>query len=133
MTDLSNFVPKTDTVEVILKNPRDGSPILKEDGTEMSITVYGSHTQQYRDAIHAQSDARMERAAKTKNGDMKLKSKDIETFSIELAASITESWDIVLEGKTPPIKDAKKIYTTFPWLRAQVLESADDFEGFTKA
>ena len=132
MTDLMNFKPKTDTTEVILKHPTTGEAILKDDGTEMSITVYGSHTRQYKDAIHSQSDARMERAAKEKNGNLKLKSKDIETFSIDLAVAVTKSWDIVLGGKTPPLKEAKNIYMDFPWIRAQVLEAVDSFEVFTK-
>lgn len=132
MTDLMNFKPKTDTVEMILKNPKTGEAILKEDGTEMSITVYGSHTRQYKDAIHSQSDARMERAAKAKDGNLKLKSKDIETFSIDLAVAITAEWDIVLGGKTPPLKEAKNIYDQFPWIRSQVLEAVDDFENFMK-
>ena len=132
MSDLLDFKPKTDLVDVIIKHPTTGEPIAKDDGTEMTITVYGSHTRQYKDAIHSQSDARMERAAKEKNGNLKLKSKDIETFSIDLAVAVTKSWDIVLGGKTPPVKEAKNVYEDFPWIRSQVLEAVDSFESFMK-
>jgi hypothetical protein len=130
MTDLLDLKPKRETTQVLLKHPLTGEHILKEDGTEMSIEVYGSHTRQYKDAIHDQSDARLERASKAKDNTLRVSSRDVEKFSIELAAKLTASWDIVLGGKVPPVKDAEKVYDEFSWIRAQVLDAVEDFEAF---
>jgi hypothetical protein len=130
MTDLLDLKPKKDTIEVFVKHPVTGETILKEDGTEMTISVYGTHTRQYKDAIHDQSDTRIEKASKSKDANIRISSRDVEAFSIELAARITADWDIVLGGKKPPLEDAKKVYEDFPWLRAQVMEAIEDFEAF---
>jgi hypothetical protein len=132
MTDLLDFKPKKDTIEVILRNPMNGEPILKDDGTEMTITVYGSHSRVYRDAIHEQSDARIEKASKSKDATLRLRSKEVEELSNSLAAKITHSWDIVLGDEVPPVSRAEEIYSDFPWIRSQIFDAVDDLNAFLK-
>lgn len=131
--DLLDLKPKSDTIEVILNHPATLEPILKADGTEMSITVYAPHSKVYKDALHEQTNRRLQKAQKTKKFSMT--SEEVEQSSLEVLARITKEWDIVLGGKTPKldIQSATELYRDYPWIKDQVEEAVNDNASFLKA
>jgi hypothetical protein len=131
--DLLDFKPKSDTIEVILNHPATLEPILKADGTEMSITVYAPHSKVYKDALHEQTNRRLQKAQKTKKFSMT--SEEVEQSSLEVLARVTKEWDIVLGGKTPKldIQSATELYRDYPWIKDQVEEAVNDNASFLKA
>ena len=127
--DLKSLTPSKDTIEVIIKDPRDmEKPFLNDDGTEMTIEVYAPHTKQYKQAIYAQASVRM----KMDKDDLDFEALD--NASVELLAGITKSWDITYDGKKPKMdtKKAKEVYSEIFWLKAQVEEALNTFEVFTQ-
>jgi hypothetical protein len=131
--DLLDLKPKSDTIEVILNHPATLEPILKADGTEMSITVYAPHSKVYKDALHEQTNRRLQKAQKTKKFSMT--SEEVEQSSLEVLARVTKEWDIVLGGKTPKldIQSATELYRDYPWIKDQVEEAVNDNASFLKA
>jgi hypothetical protein len=132
MADLSSFKPNTDVIEVILTEP-DGDPILKDDGKEMSITVYSPFSKEFKEVQYEQTDKRLNKASK--NRKIVLTAKEIDEASIELLSHVTKSWDIQLSDKCPKltIDAAYDLYSTYPWIKEQVEEAINSASSFTKA
>jgi len=127
--DLKSLTPTKDTIEIIIKDPRDlDKAFLNDDGTEMTIEVYAPHTKAYKQAIYKQASVRM------KMGKDEIDFEALDTASVELLASVTKSWDITYDGKKPKltVDKAKEIYSEIFWLKAQVEEAINTFEVFTK-
>jgi|NOAtaT_7_FD_contig_21_10434865_length_601_multi_5_in_0_out_0_2 hypothetical protein len=131
--DLLDLKPKSETIEVILTHPVSLEPICKEDGTEMSITVYAPHSKVYKEALHEQTNRRIQKAQKTKK--FTLTSEDAEQSSLEVLARVTKEWDIVVGGKTPKMdfQTAMDLYREYPWIKEQIEEAINDTASFLKA
>jgi hypothetical protein len=131
--DLLDLKPKTDTIEVILNHPVTLEPIVKADGTEMSITVYAPHSKVYKEALHEQTNRRLLKAQKSKKFTMT--SEEAEQSALEVLARVTKEWDIVLGGKTPKLdfQSAVDLYKEYPWIKDQVEEALNDNASFLKA
>jgi hypothetical protein len=131
--DLLDLKPKTDTIEVILNHPVTLEPIVKADGTEMSITVYAPHSKVYKEALHEQTNRRLVKAQKSKKFTMT--SEEAEQSALEVLARVTKEWDIVLGGKTPKLdfQSAVDLYKEYPWIKDQVEEALNDNASFLKA
>jgi hypothetical protein len=99
----------------------------------MSITVYAPHSKVYKDALHEQTNRRLQKAQKTKKFSMT--SEEVEQSSLEVLARVTKEWDIVLGGKTPKldIQSATELYRDYPWIKDQVEEAVNDNASFLKA
>lgn len=132
MADLLNLIPTDDTVVVIIKHPVTEEPLLKDDGKEMTITVYAPHSEVYKAAVHEQTNKRLQKAAKTKKTS--ITAEDIEAASLELLVKTTKDWNIQLSGKSPKFsdKEARDVYNKLPWLKVQVIEAQEDFSAFLK-
>jgi len=127
--DLKDLTPSKDTIEVIIKDPRDTSKaFLNDDGSEMSVELYAPHTKEYKQAIYAQASVRM----KMDKDDIDFEALD--KASVELLASVTKSWDITFNGKKPKLtkEKAEEVYSTVFWLKPQIEEAINTFEVFTK-
>lgn len=132
--DLLDFKPTTDTVEVILKHPGNGE-ILTHDkpNKPMTITVYLPHSRVYKDALHEQTNKRIQKAQKKKG--MSFTAEDVEMASLELQAKATKDWDITLGKEKIKFSVAKaiEVYSDFPWIVAQIDEAVEEATSFTKA
>lgn len=131
--DLKDLKPKSDTIDVILLHPATQEAILKDDKTEMSITVYLPHSAKYKEVVHDQVNRRI--AKMQKKGKTTLTAQEMEDTGLELLAKITKKWDIVFNGETPKltIPAAMELYREFPWIKDQVEEEINDATNFTKA
>jgi len=130
--DLSKLIPTDDTITVSLKHPITDEPLTKDDGKEMTITVYAPHSAQYKAAVHEQTNKRIQKAAKGKK--VTFTAEDIESATLELLAKTTKEWSIQLNGKSPKfsIDEAADLYAKLPWLKNQVVEAQEDYSAFLK-
>lgn len=131
--DIGNIKPQSDTIEVFITHPQTGEIIKNDDGSEMTITLYAPHSQEYRSASYNQQNKYL----KALQGNKKnfLSAEDVEKSIIELYANVTKSWDITYGGEKPKLttEKAKEIYRELFWLRDQLAGALDESVGFTKA
>ena len=129
---LSNIGKPKDTTEVELTHPITGEMLLNDDGSTMTVTVYGPYSDTYRKINHDQQNKRLMRAQRT-GGKVNLTAEEIEASGLELLVKCTADWKITLEdgkGVEPFSHDAARdVYTQYPWLREQI----DAVFGDTKA
>lgn len=130
--DLAKLIPTDDTIVVSLKHPITDEILTKDDGKEMTITVYAPHSAQYKAAVHEQTNKRIQKAAKGKK--VTFTAEDIESATLELLAKTTKEWSIQLNGKSPKfsIDEAADLYAKLPWLKQQVIEAQEDYSAFLK-
>jgi len=130
--DLSSLIPTTDTITVLLKHPVTEDALTKDDGTEMSITVYAPHSKEYKAALHDQTNKRIQKAQKTKK--VTFTAEEIDLASVELIAKTTKEWDLIFNKK--PLKfsvaEATDLYQKLPWLKDQIVEAQEDYTSFLK-
>ena len=130
--DLSTLLPTSDTITVILKHPVTDDVLMKDDGVEMSVTVYAPHSKEYKAAIHEQTNKRIQKAQKNKK--ITFTAEEIDLASVEMIAKTTKDWDLIFNKK--PLKfsvaEATDLYQKLPWLKDQVLEAQEDYTSFLK-
>lgn len=130
--DLSNLMPTSDTITVILKHPVTDDVLMKDDGTEMSVTVYAPHSKEYKAAIHEQTNKRIQKAQKSKK--ITFTAEEIDLASVELIAKTTKDWDLIFNKKQLKfsVAEASDLYQKLPWLKEQVIEAQEDYTSFLK-
>lgn len=127
--DLNDFLPSTDEVHVELVNPKTKEPM------GMSITLYATHTEEFKDVQYRYIDAAIARNSKArKEGKDEYipSAKDTDANRVNQLAEITKVWDITLEGKKPKLSvdKAKEVYNKFPFIRMQLEKALEDSEDF---
>lgn len=129
--DLSNFIPKSDVATFEIRNPIDGEILVKDDGSEMTVTVYLPHSKEYKAAVHEQNNKRITRAQK---GKTVYTSEDLEQATLDLLTKTTKDWNVQLNGQSLKFSQekAKEVYESLPWLKVQILQQQEDLVNFTK-
>jgi hypothetical protein len=130
--DLKDLTPKSDVVVVELKHPVTQEPLLNEDDSPMTISLYAPHTKEYKVVLWAVTDERLKAAAKT--GKIEVKAEDLETQSIESLAKTTKEWSITFDSEKPPLSydKAKQIYTEVFWIKDQLEAALSSYLNFLK-
>lgn len=130
--DLSKLIPTDDTIVVTVKHPMTEEVLLKDDGKEMTITVYAPHSSQYKSVVHEQTNKRIQKASKGKR--ITFTAEEIENATLDLMAKTTKDWNIQLNGKSPKfsVAEAVDLYGKLPWLKAQIFEAQEDYSAFLK-
>jgi hypothetical protein len=131
--DLKDLTPKSDTVEVTLVHPATGEIIQNDDDSPMTITLYASHSKEYKNLIYQQTDKRLKKAQFDKK--IEINSAEIEESTLDLFANATKSWKITFDGKQPELspKVAKQIYTEVFWIKDQIDAAIANSANFMKA
>jgi ornithine carbamoyltransferase len=134
MSDLIDLVPTSDTIDVNIVHPVTQEPLLNDDGTQMTITIFAPHTKEYKSQIYKQAQERMKKN-KGKTDFSEFSFEDLEESSIELFVNITKDWNVTFGGKQPKFSKAKakEIYTKVFWIKPQVEEAIANYVDFTKA
>jgi hypothetical protein len=132
MADLFALIPVDDIISVVIKHPSTDEPLVKDDGKEMTVTVYAPHSAQYKSAIHEQTNRRIQKASKSKK--VTFTAEELENATLELLAKTTKDWNIQLNGKSPKfsVAEAVDLYSKLPWLRQQVMDAQEDYSTFLK-
>ena len=131
--DLMNLKPTSDTVEVKLVHPNTGDQLKNGDKTDMTITVYASHSKEYKTVMHEQTNKRLKAMQSGKNKDFT--AQDMEEATLTLLSKITASWDITYGGEKPKltVAKAKELYDQVFWIKDQIEGALADSLDFTKA
>ena len=129
--DLMNLKPTSDVVEVTLTHPSTSEVLKNEDNTAMTITMYASHSKEYKVIVHEQTNKRLKLAQSKVKTD--ITSELIEEASLDLLSSATKSWNITYGKKTPELTRglAKEIYQEVFWIKDQIEEAVADSLDFT--
>lgn len=130
--DLSTLSPTSDTITIVLKHPITGDPLTKDDGKEMTVTVFAPHSREYKAAIYAQANKRILKAQKSKK--ITMTAEEIEQSSLDLLVQTTKDFNLQMNGKTVKfsVAEAMEIYQKFPWIKDQVVEGQEDYTNFLK-
>jgi hypothetical protein len=131
--DLMDLKPTSETVDVFLKHPTTLEPLTNEDGSIMVITVYASHSKEYKSAVHEQTNKRIKQTQAKKK--VEFTSEDLEEATLDLLAKATKSWKITYGGVKPQLSvpKAKEVYAEVFWIKDQIEEAVADSLDFTKA
>jgi hypothetical protein len=99
----------------------------------MTITVYASHSKEYKSVMHEQTNKRLKAMQSGKNKDFT--SQDMEEATLTLLSKITASWDITYGGEKPKLTVAKarELYDQVFWIKDQIEGALADSLDFTKA
>lgn len=125
-------VTTDDTISIVVKHPITDEPLVKDDGKEMTITVYAPHSGQYKAVLHEQTNKRIQKASKGKR--VTFTAEELENVTLELLAKTTKDWNIQLNGKSPKfsVAEAVDLYSKLSWLKQQVLDAQEDYSAFLK-
>lgn len=131
--DLMNLKPASDTVEVTLVHPNTSATLKNDDKTDMTITVYASHSKEHKAALHEQTNKRLKAMQSGKKQDFT--AQDIEEATLTLLSKITASWNITYGGEKPKltVAKAKELYDEVFWIKDQIEGALADSLDFTKA
>ena len=131
--DLMDLKPTSNTVEVKLKHPNTGVVLKNDDNTDMTIVVYASHSKEYKELIHEQTNKRLKVMQSSKNTNVT--SQDMEKATLDMLSKITCGWNITYNKEQPKlsIAKAKQLYDEVFWIKDQIEEALADSLDFTKA
>lgn len=108
-----------------------GVPVLKEDGSPITITLLGKDSDAWIKAENAATNRRLAQGTR-----IKLTAEGLKADAIAGLARVTVAWDGVGigEAETPcTYENAVRLYTQAPAIREQVDEFISDRGNFTKA
>ena len=131
--DLMDLKPVSNTVEVTLKHPNTGKTLKNDDKSPMTITLYASHSKEYKAVMHEQTNKRLKAMQKGKSQD--ITAQDMEEATLSMLSNITYSWDITYDKEKPKLSvdKAKQLYDEVFWIKDQIEEALADSLDFTKA
>ena len=131
--DLMDLKPTSNTVEVKLKHPNTGVVLKNDDKTDMTIVVYASHSKEYKELIHEQTNKRLKVMQSSKNTNVTYQ--DMEKATLDMLSKITCGWNITYNKEQPKlsIAKAKQLYDEVFWIKDQIEEALADSLDFTKA
>jgi hypothetical protein len=132
--DLTQFEKKSDTVVVELHNPVDFTPLVRNDGTPMTVEVYGKFSDKYKQVQNSQQNARLKRAQRS-GGKVPVTAQELRAERLNLVVTCVKDWNIVLDGETPPCTpdSVKSVFDRLPWVMDQVEEAMEDTQAFLKS
>jgi len=131
--DLMNLKPTSDTVEVTLVHPNTGDTLKNDDKSDMTITVYASHSKEHKAVLHEQTNKRLKAMQAGKKQEFT--AQDIEEATLTLLSKVTAEWNITYGGEKPKltVTKAKELYDEVFWIKDQIEGALADSLDFTKA
>lgn len=118
-----------DTYVLHLTNPVSDEKLFDDEGNEVTITLYGTSSKQYRNAVAAMQNRELRRKAKKETA----KAEDIENESVSLLTACSVTSTLELDGEPVDNKDAfRSLYgnPAYAWIRSQVDEALGDMTNF---
>lgn len=130
--DLSQFAalqPADGSAQMELRDV-SGQPVLKADGTPITITLLGKDSDAWTKHENAMGDSRL-----NQRGQHRLKMERLKAENVAGYAKCTVSWDGIGLGEETTActyENALKLYTAFPAIRDQVDEFMGERANFLK-
>ena len=131
--DLMNLKPESDTISVHLYHPVTGVPLTNDDGTDMVVTVYASHSKEYKIVTHEQTNKRLKAVQNGKRADFT--AQDLEEATLNLLSKVTCGWEITYGGEKPKftVSKARELYEDVFWFKEQIEGAISNSLDFIKA
>lgn len=131
--DLKDFTPKSGEIVVEIKHPVSKEPLINDDGSAMTITLYAQHSKDYKKVQRDLVKQRLKKAEET--GNKEFDYEEMEELALTLMAKVTKSWNITFGGVKPKLteKKAREIYEEVFWMKDQIDEAASKSLDFMKA
>ena len=131
--DLNDLAPSSDTAVLTLRHPTDGSVLMNDDGTPMTITLMGSDSEPYQKSQRSATNRRLAQTGK-RGGQSKLTAEELLADNIEALTAVTKSWNVTLDKAKPECEApvVRQTYKKFIWLREQVDDFVGDRANFVK-
>lgn len=128
--DLNSLEVKNDVATIAIYHPTENTIIKNDDGTDMTISVYGKYSRRYREIQQNQQNARLKRAERSNK--LKLTASEIIADRLELTVGCVESWNIQLDGSVPPCTpdNIRSVFERFPWIREQIETEMEETQAF---
>ena len=125
--DLLQEAAVKDTVDVILKRPGTDIVIENDDGTPMTVTLYGPYSKTYRSATIANRNKYLSML----KGDQ-LDAEQADEMMFDLLVKCIAAWDITAGGEKPKLteKKARDILEKLPTIKDQLSLALNNIEGF---
>lgn len=120
-----------DTTDVLLYHPDNGEALLNDDGSQMSITIYGPYSKRYKQISHEQQNRRLTKAQRS-GGKLNLTAEEIEASSLEILIKCVVDWNVTLTEGVEEFSEEKVryIFEARPWVREQVDAAFGDTRAF---
>lgn len=144
MANLYDLAPKSDVFTVKLVHPSTSEPLLNEDGSQMSVSLYRDHTPEFMGVMFDLAEADLNAEADlAKDGDeggevpeVKRKPlRDIVHRNNEVTILTVSSWNITYgdKGQKPRCteKNVREVVGKLPWILGQIKAAKDNIENFT--
>ena len=99
--DLMDLKPTSNTVEVKLKHPNTGVVLKNDDKTDMTIVVYATHSKEYKELMHEQTNKRLKDMQSNKKTD--ITAQEMEKATLDMLSKITSEWNITYNKEQPKL------------------------------
>lgn len=116
--NLSDFLPDSDTVTIVVKHPKTQEPV----GWEVELLL--SHTPEFKELQYGV----LARVPRTEDGSVS--PMDAARLTVELYAKRIKSWTVTDQGKVIPLDRAEEVLNKLPWLTRQIQEGVEEAEDF---
>jgi esterase/lipase len=99
----------------------------------MTIVVYATHSKEYKELMHEQTNKRLKDMQSNKNTNVT--AQEMEKATLDMLSKITSEWNITYNKEQPKlsIAKAKQLYDEVFWIKDQIEEALADSLDFTKA
>ena len=129
--DLDNIGEVKDTTEVEIFDPRTQTPLINDDGTAMTVTVYGPYSAQQKAVRDNQQNRRIKRAQRT-GGKLSLTAEEMYEDQTRLIVKCVQSWNIQRGGEKVDCteENVRDVLDRYRWLREQLEVVIEDTSSF---
>lgn len=121
-----------DTTDVTIYDVKTGEAILKEDGSPVTITVHGSDSARYKQAVHEHANERIQRLQR--GGVQAPSAEQQEAREVDTVVRCTETWDGFYDENGDPLKctheNVRGLYQYDPAIYEQVYAAIHNRKNF---
>jgi hypothetical protein len=130
---LKDVAKVSETATIELTDPFDHTTLLNDDGSPMTISVYGPYSSAYRQINHNVTNKRLMKSQRS-GGKVSITSEEIEATNFEKFVKCTAGWHLTLksgEGIAEFSQEAaRQLYKEEPWVLEQVKAVLEDEKAF---
>lgn len=119
-----------DKITVELKKPGTDQVITNDDGSPMTVTVYGPYSKTHRRISFENQSKYLTMYRKGNEADLSME--EVDEMMFELAVKCVDDWNITAGGEKPKCTEAKvrEIFEKLPPIREQIQAAIGDTKAF---
>lgn len=114
--------------DMVVRHPATEEPLTGENGEPWTIRLASAYSKRYSDARHRAINRRLQKKKKV------VRSQEIDQSSLEVLAAATIGWTNppTINGELFEYSEdnAVRLYTEFPWVKAQAVTFIEDDANF---